>query len=327
MMNRKCTILLIFASLLLNIPFQAQDSKPTPADELIAGTERLDDFGVAQVWVPAGTFIAGSTQEQADGAYQTCLDKSPGMCLEHEYAAEVDQHEVTMTYGYWIDQYEVTNAAYDVFVEDGGYSVRDYWTDDGWRWKGSRTTPNDPGCPRELLEPDMARTCVTWYEADAYARWRGGVLPTEAEWEYAARGNDGRIYPWGDDFDGTRLNYCDTACPNRWRDLTFDDGQARIAPVGGYPNGVSWVGAYDMAGNVWEWTSEWFSDTYNQSGDISDPTAPTRGIEKVLRGGSWNMPYIFSRTAYRDGVLPDSWSGIIGFRVVTHETFTSTETE
>jgi formylglycine-generating enzyme required for sulfatase activity len=281
------------------------------------GTQRLDARGVAQVWVPGGTFIAGSTEAQADAAYHNCLDIYPDMCLEHEYTAELFQHEVTLTYGYWIDQYEVTNAAYDAFVEDGGYMQREYWSEDGWRWKGRRTGPND--CPRDLLEPEMPRSCVTWYEADAYARWRGGALPTEAEWEYAARGVDGRLYPWGDDFEGTFLNYCDAVCPNVWRDLPYDDGYRRIAPVGSYPDGQSWVGAYDMAGNVWEWTADWYDALYHQSGETSDPTAPNRGIEKVLRGGSWNMPFLFSRTAYRDGVLPDSWSGIIGFRVVSRE--------
>jgi formylglycine-generating enzyme required for sulfatase activity len=308
----KAGTLLILTFLLTG---QAQQPTPLPSP----GTERVDAQGISQVWVPAGTFIAGSTQEQVDEAYQTCLDIYPGMCLEHEYTAELFQHEITLTYGFWIDTYEVTNAAYNVFVEDGGYTQREHWSDDGWRWKGSRTGPYDPGCPRELLEPDMPRTCVTWYEADAYAHWRGGQLPTEAEWEYAARGVDGRVYPWGNEFDGTQLNYCDSDCPNVWRDLAFDDGYDRTAPVGSYPDSRSWVGAYDMAGNVWEWTADWYDALYHQSGETSDPTAPVNGIEKVLRGGSWNMPFIFSRTAYRDGVLPDSWSGIIGFRVVSRE--------
>jgi formylglycine-generating enzyme required for sulfatase activity len=274
----------------------AQHATPTGVPEREAGEERRDARDVAQVWVPAGTYIAGSTQQQVDDAYQTCLDIRPGMCLQHEYLAELHQHEAEMDEGFWIDQYEVTVEAYQAFVEDGGYRTREYWSDDGWRWKGGKTAPYDIGCPRDLLQPDMPRTCITWYEADAYARWRGGSLPTEAEWEYAARGEDGRLYTWGDDFDGTLLNYCDVHCPNVWRDRRFDDGQARTAPVGSYE--ANWVNAFDMAGNVWEWTADWFSDEYHQKG------APQRGIEKVLRGGSWNMPYIFSRTAYRDGVLP-----------------------
>jgi formylglycine-generating enzyme required for sulfatase activity len=308
-------LVILFAA---TVAVSAQQSTPTPLTERPAGEERIDARGVTQVWVPPGDFIAGSTQEQADNAYQTCLEIWAGMCLEHEYLAEIFQHEATLTYGFWIDKYEVTIAAYNDFVEDGGYGQREYWTDDGWRWKGDMIRPNDAGCPRDLLQPDMPRACITWYEAAAYAQWREGSLPTEAEWEYAARSDDGRIYPWGDDFDGAMLNYCDSNCPNLWRDLPYDDGFARTAPVGSYPDSASWVGAYDMAGNVWEWTADWFSADYNQSDQTIDPAAPQRGIEKVLRGGSWNMPYIFSRTAYRDGVLPDSWSSIIGLRVVTH---------
>ena len=308
---------LIFTVLLTGlivVPFAA------PVFAQIAGVERLDPRGIPQVWVPAGTFVAGSTQEQADGAYQTCLDIWPGMCLAHEYAAELFQHQARLTYGFWIDQYEVTNAAFDEFVQAGGYQQREYWSHEGWLWKGSRIGPYDAGCEPEVLEPDMPRSCITWYEADAYARWRGGRLPNEAEWEYAARGTGWRLFPWGDTFDGTRLNYCDANCPNVWRDEQFDDGYVRTAPVGSYPAGQSWVGAYDMAGNVWEWMADWFSDRYHHSGDTVDPAGPSTGIEKVLRGGSWNMPHIFSRTAYRDGVLPDSWSSIIGFRVVSATT-------
>ena len=271
------------------------------------------------MWVSPGTFLAGSTQAQADAAYRECLDIYPGMCLPQEYEGELFQREVTLTTGYWIDVTEVSNAAYADFVADGGYTTRAYWTDDGWRWKGTQTGPNDAGCPRDLLEPDLPRTCVTWYEAAAYARWRGGSLPSEAEWEYAARGSDGRLYPWGDAFDGTLLNTCDAACLNVWHALAYDDGYARSAPVGSYPAGQSWVGALDMAGNVWEWTAAWYAAAYHQTGVDVDPSDPARGIEKVLRGGAWNMPALFARTAYRDGVLPDSWSGIIGFRVVSRD--------
>ncbi|MEL6405627.1 MAG: SUMF1/EgtB/PvdO family nonheme iron enzyme [Chloroflexota bacterium] len=320
MFNTKVQTLYLLTSVIL-ILFLNGGVIQSSADETEreAGTIRVDEHGIEQVWVSAGSFLAGSTETQADDAYQTCLAIYPGMCLLHEYTSELYQREVTLTYGFWIDRYEVTNEAYDAFVRDGGYSNEDYWTEAGWRWKGNRTAPNDADCPNDLLEPDMPRTCITWYEADAYARWRGGRLPNEAEWERAARGEEGFLYPWGNDFDGTRLNYCDALCANVWRDDPFDDGFARLAPVGSYEDGQSWVGAYDMAGNVWEWTDDWFLDVYHQSESAIDPVAPERGIEKVLRGGSWNMPYIFSRTAYRDGVLPDSWSGIIGFRMVTLE--------
>jgi formylglycine-generating enzyme required for sulfatase activity len=298
----------IFLLLVFATPIR---SSAQPVHERSAGTLRTDERGIPQVWVPAGRFIAGSTQEQVDIAYQTCLDIRPGMCLWQEYTAELYQHTSTITNGYWIDQYEVTNAAYDAFIKDGGYTTREYWSDDGWLWKGNRTGPTTD-CPPEFLTSDLPRACITWYEADAYAHWRGGSLPTEAEWEYAARGTEGWIYPWGDTFDGTQLNYCDSSCPNIWGDTRFNDGYARTSPVGSYS--TNWINAYDMAGNVWEWTLDWYDASYHQR-----DTHPAVGIEKVLRGGSWNMPYIFSRTAYRDGVLPDSWSSIIGFRIVHHE--------
>jgi formylglycine-generating enzyme required for sulfatase activity len=281
------------------------------------GAERIDAHGIRQVWVPAGCFLMGSTREQVKDAYDTCRRTWERMCLWQEYEAEIPQRQVCLTHGYWIDTYEVTVTAFQRFVAAQGYATRSYWSDAGWLWKGNYTGPNDRGCPTELLKPDYPRTCITWYEADAYARWRGGRLPSEAEWEYAARNTDGRLYPWGNDFDSARLNYCDNMCPNAWRDKHDTDGFARTAPVGSFESGQSWVGAYDMAGNVWEWTSEWYDAGYHLRDNAIDPLAPNKGIEKVLRGGSWNMPGLFSRTAYRDGVLPDSWSSIIGFRVIS----------
>ena len=98
----------------------------------------------------------------------------------------------------------------------------------------------------------------------------GAELPTEEQWEYAAGGEERRIYPWGDEFDGTKLNFCDVNCTNSWRDEAVDDGYQYTAPVGNYPAGASWVGALDMAGNVREWTSSPYDDS-----------------SFVVRGGSW----------------------------------------
>ena len=103
--------------------------------------------------------------------------------------------------------------------------------------------------------PNCRRCAVTWNQADTYCRWTGARLPTEAEWEYSARGLNGGRYPWGDEIDGSLLNYCDANCELHKRNSDVDDGYARTAPVGSYPDGASWVGALDMAGNVWEWTA------------------------------------------------------------------------
>ncbi len=118
----------------------------------------------------------------------------------------------------------MTNAAFRAFVDDGGYLEQAHWSAEGWQWLSEQ---NVDRLPRECVLEEIAdhpRVCVTWYEAQAYAHWRGGRLPTKAEWEYAARGPESRIYPWGDTFDSSKANVVDST------DLT---------PVGSYPGGVS----------------------------------------------------------------------------------------
>jgi formylglycine-generating enzyme required for sulfatase activity len=191
--------------------------------------------------------------------------------------------------GFFIGRYPVTNAQYQRFVEAGGYEEREYWSNEGWQWRQKKgwTKPrlwDDP----KWNQPDQPVVRVSWYEAEAYACWAGGCLPTEMEWEKAARGIDGREYPWGDGFDPDRCN-------------TSESRIQKTTPVGKYsPQGNSPYGAADMAGNVWEWCADWYGE---------DKTY------KVLRGGSWYNLQWNARCTYRLRVNPLSRYDIRGFRV------------
>jgi serine/threonine-protein kinase len=227
------------------------------------------------VYVPDGTFEMGSAED----------DPSAGK-------DEKPPHQVTLD-TFWIDRYEVSNAQYTRCVETGACQASRL---------ADTTAYNGAGYPV---------VGVSWGDAADYCEWVGGRLPTEAEWEYAARGPEGYIYPWGDTFDGTRVNFCDTNCPATWKDESYDDGYEWTAPVGNYPSGASWVGAEDMAGNVSEWVNDWYDGypgTYH-----SDRFGTTY---RVLRGGSSDKYEGHVRAATRGAYLPDSRNFNVGFRCV-----------
>jgi formylglycine-generating enzyme required for sulfatase activity len=250
------------------------------------------------VWVTPGAFRMGTDQ--------LCLDRlvalHPPKWVLNELPSEKPDHSVFISKGFWIDRTEVTNAAYDAFIKAGGYEDPAWWSIEGWKWrKAQAKLPND--CLP--LVADHPRVCVTWYEAQAYAAWRGGRLPSEAEWEYAARGPDSRIYPWGDAFDSTRCNVVGSGGP---------------VGVGSYPLGKSWVGAEDMAGNAMEWVHDWLDVRYYDQEFTDDPRGPEKGSVKVEKGGWWGSNRFVARSAYRHFEDPPEYQDHhIGFRIVSDE--------
>ncbi|MDA1143237.1 MAG: formylglycine-generating enzyme family protein, partial [Planctomycetota bacterium] len=180
-----------------------------------------------------------------------------------------------------IARHPVTNAQYRKFIEETGHREPRFWEDDRFN------------------QPNQPVVDVTWPDAQAYCKWAGLRLPTEAEWEKAARGKDGREYPWGPDLpDETRCN--------------FDSNVDRPTEVGSYPEGASPYGCQDMAGNVWEWCQDRYGD-YNES-DTRNPAGPDDGSYRIVRGGSWFHGSNYVRCAYRHSLVPANWLNNLGFR-------------
>ena len=253
---------------------------------------------MVMVYVPAGNFEMGSTDAQVDDAIALCK----------EYAEECDLawfewqqpvHTVALD-AFWIDRTEVTNTQFRVCVEAGECEAPTTCT-------FGQSTYGDPG------KTEHPAVCVDWAGAKTYCEWAGARLPSEAEWEYAARGPDGLMFPWGDEFDGTLVNYCDVNCPDiEIADQAVDDGYELTSPAGSYPAGASWCGALDLAGNVWEWLSDWFGDYSSERQE--NPTGPATGQDRAVRGGGWRFRQDDLRGATRGLSAPDDAYPGVGFR-------------
>jgi len=203
-----------------------------------------------------------------------------------EYKNEQPPHTVDID-GYWIYKTPVTVAQYRAFCRATG---RDMPSAPDWVWRNIHPVVN-----------------VNWDDAQAYATWAGATLPTEAQWEKAARGTDGRVYPWGNDWDAGKVQ-----CSK----IEVRDAE-RTAPVGRYPAGASPYGCLDMSGNVWEWCADWYDKDYYQNAPTLNPTGPATGTKRSLRGGSWLYyePRYF-RAAFRYSHAPSFRYCHVGFRCI-----------
>jgi serine/threonine-protein kinase len=273
--------------------------------------------GAEMVFVPAGEFVMGS-EELGD-------DERPA-------------HWVYLD-SFWIDRYEVTNERFARFVAATGYQTEAERRGGGWVWKGSDGSTElttgleevegadwrHPRGPDSGIEPfghaqdkgkmDHPVVLVSWNDADAYCRWAEKHLPSEAQWEKAARGpspprqarddagsGHGRRYAWGDEFDSAKAN-------------TSESERGDTTPVGSFsPQGDSPYDASDMTGNVWEWVADWYSSDYYSQAPLTNPPGPVTGTYKVLRGGSWPFDEVYARTPFRYNVKPEYTYDFVGFR-------------
>lgn len=266
------------------------------------------DEAPEMVHVPAGPFTMGTSHQQA--AWLAHRDEMAKKWLEKGYfRREQPQHTVTLG-DFWISKHPVTVGEYRAFVSAGGYQRSKYWTEAGWIWRGAVGKVQPQFWEDEIWSgyDKLPVVGVSWYEVVAYSRWLSEAvrerfrLPSEAEWEKAARGTDGRLYPWGDAFDSDLCN-------------TRASGLNRTEPVGARsPRGESPYGCAEMGGNSGDWTLSQYKPYPYDGGDGRNDVQG--GAERVIRGGSWFKPVLRARAAARGMNDPFFADDDVGFRLV-----------
>ena len=248
-----------------------------------------------RVHVQAGTFTMGSTPEEVVNAIAVCATEplgDPDVCEQRgEYANELSAHEVYLS-EYWIDRTEVTVERYRTCVGAGECTELPY-ASGGARFDA----------------PHLPAVLLMWTDARRFCRWAGGDLPTEAQWERAARGRSGRRYPWGDVYNAFLSNHGRRA----WSELDDGDGFLELAPAGSFPDGAAEGGVLDLAGNAEEWVADWYAPSYEEA-SVVNPTGPPHGEDRVVRGGGYMSARPSLRSAARGHALPDERRAWRGFR-------------
>ena len=270
--------------------------------------------GATMVYVPAGYFLRGTTKAKAGALSGQFGDF---------FVVETPQRSLYLS-AYYIDKFEVTNRQYDLFLDALARGAPDTLHPDAppdkdytpTYWRDSR-----------LNGPDYPVTAVDWYDAYAYCHWAGRKLPTEAQWEKAARGPDGLVYPWGDAWRAEFSNNVESTFgypvldDRQWvlllGNLDLEAMAGFTRPVGSFPQGVSPYGAHDMGGNLWEWVHDRYVKDYYHAAPSHDPPGPPHPSPyRVLRGGCWSSHRAKIRAAYRNYDLAADRHLEIGFRCV-----------
>ncbi len=294
-MRKTVFVMMVLAVVVCVAVAVGQDDKLWTEPGTAVGQEIVGPDGGTLVWVPAGSFRMGTTAQEVQYAVEKLGANAEAL------ANEQPARQVEMD-GFWLGKHEVTNAQYRAFCAVTGRQF-----------------------PEHSDQRDQHPVVlVTWEHAKAYCEHYGLSLPTEAQWEYATRGPESRIFPWGNKWDGRRL------C---WHEKRGPGGQT--FPVGSFPQGASWCGALDLAGNVWEWCADWYQKDYYHNAPSKNPPGPSEeeasaaellfirngqifqiltypGKARVLRGGSWfNDPPRRFRCAYR--YITDPGYGFLDF--------------
>ncbi len=293
------------SSLLLSIQLSALICASVLQVGAVEAQSTIDDGFGDYVLVPGGDFQMGDNFNEGD-------------------SDEVPVHTVRVE-SFYIGKHKITNAAYAKFIEADGYSEASYWSAGGFGNYGSRPRHwGDATCAGGGLDCNEGFPVVgvSWFEAMAYCEWLSTQtgetyrLPTEAEWERAARGSDQRRFAWGADIDGPHANY----------EFSGDPFEPGITPVGFYDgtarqgfqtqDNASPYGAYDMIGSVWEWCLDWYDGAYYSGSSVIDPRGPATGSSRILRAGGWVDSAYYQRAANRNSSFPENRNPIQGFRAV-----------